>query len=145
MSLVHSAIEEGERKVARLRILVVDDNDDVADCLAMLLQSLGHLPRACCSGRDCLACLYEFRPDVILLDLSMPAQDGFEICRLIRQTPGFEAVPIIACSALDPYSVCERADGCEFSHYLVKPVSSRQLQAAIEEAVAEETAELAAH
>lgn len=120
---------------SQLRVLVVDDNDDIADCLAMMLRRLGHLPKACCSGRDCLKCLYEFRPDIILLDLSLPEQDGFEICRLIQSRQGFEDIPIVACSALDPCSIEEHAAGCRFSSYLMKPVDLRRLQTAIRETV----------
>ncbi|HVX12193.1 MAG TPA: response regulator [Pirellulales bacterium] len=119
--------------------MVVDDNDEVAGCIAIMLQSLGHQAHACCSGGDCLESLTEFRPDLILLDLSMPVQDGFETCRQIRQTNGFEVVPVIVCSALDPYLVQDRAQGCHFSHHLVKPVSVRQLQAAIEEVLGDST------
>jgi CheY-like chemotaxis protein len=122
-----------------LRVLIADDNVDVAECLAMMLKRLGHLVQTCDSGPECLARLQEFRPDLVLLDLSMPVQDGFDTCREIRRTQGFEHLPVIACSALDPYLVQERAAGCHFSHHLVKPVSSRQLRAAIEEAVGEST------
>lgn len=134
MSLFGQNLDEGAPELHGLRVLVVDDNEDVANCLAVMLQRLGHLAQACYSGRDCLACVDEFRPHVIVLDLSMPVLDG---CREIRRANGFEDVPVIACSALDPYLVQERDQGCRFSHHLVKPVSSRQLQAAIEEAVAE--------
>jgi CheY-like chemotaxis protein len=137
MSLADDSFDEQGPRPYGLRVLVVDDNDDVADCLVMILERLGHLARGCCSGRDCLACLHEFRPDVVVLDLSMPALDGFDTCRQIRRTRGFEHVPVVACSALDPYQVQQRDEGCDFSHHLVKPVSSRQLQAALEEAVAE--------
>ena len=123
-----------------LRVLVVDDNEEIGQCLTLLLQRLGHVARACVSGQGCLACLGEFRPHVILLDLSMPGQDGFETCRLIRQTDGFGDIAIIACSALDPYLVDERARACHFSYHLVKPVSLRQLQAALEEAIEEQLA-----
>lgn len=137
MSLFGQNLDEGAPELHGLRVLVVDDNEDVANCLAVMLQRLGHLARGCCSGRDCLACLHEFRPHVVVLDLSMPVLDGFDTCRELRRTSGFENVPVIACSALDPHLVQDRAEGCQFSHHLVKPVSSRQLQAAIEEAVAE--------
>ncbi len=137
MSLFGQNLDERGSETRGLRVLVVDDNDDVADCLVVMLQRLGHLAQACCSGRDCLACLHQFRPQVIVLDLSMPVQDGFETCRQIRHIGAFENLPVIACSALDPYLVQDRAEGCHFSHHLVKPVSCRQLQAAIEEAVAE--------
>lgn len=140
MALLRNGFEDQQSTSKRLRVLVVDDNEDVGQCLTLLLQRMGHVARACLSGQDGLACLRDFRPQVILLDLSMPGQDGFEICRLIRQTGGFENVAIIACSALDPYLVDERARQCHFSHYLVKPVSLRQLQAAIEEAVEEQLA-----
>jgi len=131
VAVVANDFQQGQQVVRRLRVLVVDDNNDVADCLVMLLRGIGHSARACYSGRDCLGCLDEFQPQVVLLDLSMPEQDGFDICRLIRQTEGFEEVFIVACSALDPYLVEELAKGCRFSRYLVKPVSSRQLWAAL--------------
>lgn len=115
------------------RVLVVDDNDDVADCLVMLLRRIGHDAQGCYSGAECLGCLEEFRPDVILLDISMPILDGIETCALIRRSPGFEDVPVIACSALAPYTVQEYSLGCDFSYHLVKPVSLRELQVAIEE------------
>ena len=120
------------------RVLVVDDNDDVADCLVMLLRRMGHDAQACYSGAECLGCLEDFRPELILLDISMPILDGIETCILIRRTPGFEEVPVIACSALDPYIVQEHAVGCGFSHHLVKPVSLRALQAAVEEVVCDQ-------
>ena len=135
MSVVANSIDDVGPSWAGLRVLVVDDNDDVADCLVMMLQRLGYLARACCCGRDCLGCLHEFRPQAILLDLSMPFQDGFETCRQIRQTEGFEDVPVIACSALDWFEVAERAVGYKFTSHLTKPVSYRQLQATIEESV----------
>jgi CheY-like chemotaxis protein len=131
-----SLIENGCNETGpRHRVLVVDDNDDVADCLAKLLRQLGYLARACCSAHDCLELLYEFRPQVVLLDLSMPVQDGFDTCRLIRQTQGFEDLPVIACSALDRFEVEERGSGCGFCRHLVKPVTARQLKTAIEQAL----------
>jgi CheY-like chemotaxis protein len=137
MSLPGNSLDQRRAPRTGVRVLVVDDNFDVADCLAMMLHRLGHRARTCNSGRDGLECLNEFRPDLVLLDLNMPAQDGFETCRQIRRTGGFERVPIIACSALDPYLVQDQAEGCHFSHHLVKPVSSRQLRVAIEEALGE--------
>ena len=139
MSLVENRFDGHPANITGLRVLVVDDNEDLAACLAMMLERLGHQARTCCSGGDCLESLGEFRPDLILLDLNMPIQDGFETCRQIRRTDGFEDVPVIACSALDPYLVQDHAEGCHFSHHLVKPVSSRQLRVALEEALGEST------
>ena len=137
MSLITNDSQRGQLR-SGYRVLVVDDNDDVADCLVMLLRRMGHVAQACYSGAECLGCLEEFRPHVVLLDISMPILDGIETCILIRRTPGFEEMPVIACSALDPYTVREHAVGCGFSYHLVKPVSLRELQAAIEEVVSEQ-------
>lgn len=137
MSIVENDFCAKGQTMSQHRVLVVDDNDDVADCLVMLLRRLGYLARACCSARDCLECLYEFRPHVILLDLSMPVWDGFDTCRRIRHCDGFEDIPVIACSALDPCEVQERAADGDFFDHLVKPIGLRELHAAVEHALDE--------
>lgn len=115
-----------------MRVLVVDDSPDVAECLVMLLRYLGHFADACCSGRECLQRLEDFRPQAILLDINMPLEDGFEICRQIRRRRGFADIPIIACSAMDRWQVEEQIHDCGFSAHLVKPVSAAQIEAAIQ-------------
>lgn len=116
-------------------MLVVDDNNDIADTLKLMLQALGHESRSCNSCYECLCCLEDFRPDIVLLDLCLPECDGFEIYRQIRQHEAYRCLPVIACSALDP-ELCEheKPQNCDFAAYLVKPVTLLCLQAALAQA-----------
>lgn len=117
------------------RVLIVDDNHDIADCLAMLFKALGHLPRACHSGQACLECVDEFQPDLIFLDLNMPLLDGFETCRQIRARNGHRNIPVIACTALAKETVAHRLEDCGFDAYVRKPANMPQLEAIIAEAM----------
>ena len=70
------------------RILVVDDNRDSADSLAMMLRLTGHEIRTAYDGLEAVAAAAAFRPDVVLLDIGMPRMNGYEACRRIREQPG---------------------------------------------------------
>lgn len=119
----------GERLISRLdrRVLIVDDTRDSAETLAMLARHLGYRVQLCFSGLNCLECLDEFRPDVVLLDLGMPLMDGFDVCRAIRGRSEFQNVVVIACTSFDRHEECERALAAGFSHFLQKPVPLRVL------------------
>ena len=70
-----------------LRILVVDDNRDAADSLAMLLRIMGNDIRTAHDGQEAVEAAEEFRPDVVLLDIGLPKLNGYEACRRIREQP----------------------------------------------------------
>jgi CheY-like chemotaxis protein len=102
------------------RILVVDDEHDVADSLVLFLETYGAEVRAAYGGSAALDAVETFKPEVILLDLGMPCVDGFETARRIRSTPDGSDVEIIALTAWDKESVADRACGL-FDNHLVKP------------------------
>ena len=79
-----------------LRILVVDDNRDAADSLAMLLQMMGNEIRTAYDGAEAVVAAAEFRPDVVLLDIGLPKLNGYEACRRIREQPGARRMVLIA-------------------------------------------------
>ena len=92
-------------------VLVVDDDASVRTSLARLLRA-SRLSVACASGgADALARLAEFTPDLVLLDLSMPQIDGFEVLRRIRADRRTAAVPVIMLSAMLDPALRERAIG----------------------------------
>src|SRR5262245_45156990 len=86
----------GEVGAIRCRVLVVDDNEDAARTLAMLVREVGGESQAVGDGQSALGCLLEFQPQIVLLDIGLPGVDGYETCRRIRQSPGGSDVMIVA-------------------------------------------------
>jgi len=105
------------------RILLVDDNFDVLDAGAELLRAYGHDVRTAISGVDALDCVKTFTPDIVLLDIGMPGMDGYEVCRRLRQTPGFEKTVIIANSGYGLGKEQDLSRDVGFDRYLVKPIN----------------------
>ncbi len=93
-----------------LRVLVVDDNADAADGMAMLLSALGHEVQVCRSGPEALAAAPRFRPRVVLLDLGMDGMDGFETARRLRS---LESAGWRDASGTDAASSCAGSTGAE--------------------------------
>ncbi len=110
------------------RILVVDDNPDVAESSATMLSLAGHDVKKALSGRKALEMAKEFRPAVILLDIGMPDLDGYEVARLMRQAPELRSACLIAVSGYDTPADRERSVHAGFDHHVVKPVTIEALQ-----------------
>ena len=71
-----------------LRILVVDDHQDCADSLAMLVELSGHVVETAYDGPSAIVLAHDFKPDIVLLDIAMPEMDGYEVAgRLLSQFP----------------------------------------------------------
>nr|WP_081984321.1 PAS domain S-box protein [Massilia sp. JS1662] len=119
----------GAAPLAGQRILVVDDNQDAADTLAMLLDADGAQARAVYDGPSALAVLPALRPHTVLLDLGMPDMDGFEVARRIRADPALAGVRIVALTGWGQESDRERTRGAGFDFHLTKPVDLHVLHA----------------
>lgn len=116
----------GDDKSA-LRILIVDDNRDSADSLALMLEMMGNETCTAYDGEEAVAGADEFRPDVILLDIGMPKLNGYEVCRRIRELePGREIV-IVAQTGWGQEEDRRRTEDAGFDHHLVKPVDPQAL------------------
>ena len=114
------------------RVLVVDDNQDAADSLALLLQLDGHDVRVVYDGAAALAALdaaQPWRPAVVLLDLGMPGMDGLEVARRLRANDAAAATLLVALTGWGQHTDRERTRAAGFDHHLVKPVDARALQA----------------
>src|ERR1041384_5112883 len=90
------------------RVLVVDDNRDVANSVAALLRLLGHTVLPAYDGATALALAGNFKPDVAILDLNMPKMDGFEVARQLRELPDLKPLKIVALTALDETMLAHR-------------------------------------
>ena len=104
------------------RILVIDDDRDVADSLAMLLNCLGMDVRVAYGGASALAAVGEFRPDMAFVDIGMPDMDGYETACRIRALPEGQGVFLVALTGWGQASDRQRAVEAGFDRHLVKPI-----------------------
>jgi signal transduction histidine kinase len=105
-----------------LRILVVDDNEDAADSLALLLSTYGHEVRTAYCGAEALAAAQSFSPEVTLQDVGLPDMDGYEIARRLRELNQTRQATIIALTGFSRPEDATQALAAGFNHHLCKPV-----------------------
>ncbi|WP_375444788.1 PAS domain S-box protein [uncultured Fibrella sp.] len=106
----------------RQRILVVDDNRDAADTLAMLLKLKKHEVHVRYSGREAIEAAETLKPEIVLLDISMPELDGYQTAMLIRQQPWGSSLVLIALTGYGQEEDRRRSFEAGFDGHLVKPV-----------------------
>jgi signal transduction histidine kinase len=106
-----------------LDILVIEDNDDVADTLASWLGHMGHNVRVARTGTSGLELVLKTKPDVVLCDVGLPEMDGVEVCKRIRaQSGGFRPL-MVALTGWGKEEDRKRTTDAGFDHHLVKPVA----------------------
>src|ERR1044071_6339520 len=113
------------------RILVVEDDPDIAELVTRYLDKAGFITERAASGRDALQAINTRTPELIVLDLMLPQVDGLEVCRLVRANDATAAIPIIMLTARADES--ERIVGLELGadDYLAKPFSPNELVARV--------------
>ena len=116
------------RTAQRKRILVVDDNEDAATMMALLLKKWGHTVEVAHDGQEALLTGARFLPELILMDIGMPVMDGHEACVRMRGTPWGGAINIVALTGWGQQEDKLRSERAGFDHHLVKPVSRDALQ-----------------
>jgi CheY-like chemotaxis protein len=121
-----SATDAGVQKIRS--VLVVDDNVDAADTLGELLTAWGYDVIVAHDGPAALAALQDATPDIALLDIGMPAMDGYELAAHLRFQPGCEELPIVAITGSGGPEDVRRSRAKGFSAHLVKPVSAASLK-----------------
>jgi CheY-like chemotaxis protein len=116
---------------AARRVLIVDDNVDATTGLRMLLEGAGHQVQVAHDGSAALALAASFVPEIILLDLSLPDMDGFEIARQLRRRDGPRPF-IVAVSGFGRHEDVERGREAGIDEHFVKPVDADLLFELIE-------------
>jgi CheY-like chemotaxis protein len=109
------------------RVLIVDDNVDAADSLALILQLDGHVTRTGYSAQDAFDLAVAFEPEVMLLDIGLPEMDGYEVARRIRASGRPAGVKLIALTGYGQVDDLRRAHEAGFDDHLVKPVDFETL------------------
>ena len=113
------------------RVLVVEDDRDIADLVAYHLGRAGYSTECLYSGHTVLASLRDDPPDLLVLDLMLPGQSGLEICRAVRSEPQLANIPIIMLTARSEEA--DRVAGLELGadDYVTKPFSPKELVARV--------------
>ena len=105
------------------RVLVVDDNHDGADILAMLVQEAGHQVQVAYDGPGALESASAFLPDLVLLDIGLPGLDGYEVAKRIRLQPALSDVVLVALTGYGHDTDRLLSQDAGFDHHLVKPTN----------------------
>jgi PAS domain S-box-containing protein len=111
-----------------LRVLVVDDNQDAAEVLRMLLESAGFNAQAVNSGAAALAAIPDYWPSVILMDIGMPGMSGHDVARRIREQPQFNDITLVALTGWGQEEDRRESKASGFDHHLTKPVNFKILK-----------------
>jgi signal transduction histidine kinase/CheY-like chemotaxis protein len=118
---------DNDEQTTRHRILLVDDNQTTTTVFTMLLKNVGCEVAAANDGARALELTPSFKPDVIMLDLSMPGMDGYETCRRIREQPAGKNIVLLAVTGLGGAETVKRAREAGFDDVLVKPVRAADI------------------
>jgi CheY-like chemotaxis protein len=106
----------------RRRILIVDDSEDGAESLSMLLQLAGHETHMAHDGRAAIEAAERLRPDAILLDIGLPIMNGYEVCSHIRRQPWGKSLVLVALTGWGQEEDRHRSREAGFDAHMVKPV-----------------------
>jgi signal transduction histidine kinase len=128
-ALAETAPSEPRAETApQRRVLVVDDNRDLAESLGMVLRLWGHDVKVVYDGPGAVAAAREYRPDVVFLDIGLPGFDGYEVARRLRGPLGFRDARVVAITGYGREEDRRKAREAGFDMHLTKPVDPEELQ-----------------
>jgi PAS domain S-box-containing protein len=119
---------ESTSGLPRFRVMVVDDNRDAAESLAMLLRLAGQEVKTAYDGPTTLELVPEFQPHLVFLDIGMPGMDGYQVASKLRQQPSSRNLPLVAVTGWGQADDKRRSRDAGFDHHLVKPVEPGALE-----------------
>lgn len=105
------------------RVLIIDDNEDAASILEMVVSAYGHHAEVANSGRDGLQIAATFFPEIVFLDIGMPEMDGYEVAVALRKLPSLEHVYIAAVTGWNDASTQAQVISAGFDLHLTKPAA----------------------
>lgn len=111
-----------------LRVLVVDDQRDLADCVALLIEAMGHRARAVYDGTEALEAGRAYAPDLMLVDIGMPGMTGYELAGAVRRDPVLSRVRLVALTGYGREEDRARVHDAGFDLHLTKPVADTTLR-----------------
>lgn len=117
-----------------LKILIIDDNKDLADIMCQLISFLGYKAESSYNGKDGIAKARELQADVIICDIGLPDISGYEVAKLIRKDSIIQDTLLIALSGYAQSQDKDHSQEAGFDMHLVKPVSLETLEMILKEA-----------
>ena len=130
--LTHAPSDAHDTKPASARrVMVVDDNKDAADTLAVLLELDGHQTVVAHDGDEALRMAPEFQPELVFLDIGMPIKNGYEVAREMRQIPGMRDIVLAALTGWGTDADRARSKDAGFDHHMTKPADLESIDAVI--------------
>lgn len=108
---------------SKKKVLVVEDNEDNREIFVFRLQQWGFEVLVAANGKEALEIAYQFKPDIIFMDLKMPIMDGWEATRALRQTDWGKDLPVIAVTAHAMSEEREKALTAGCNDFIPKPVT----------------------
>jgi CheY-like chemotaxis protein len=115
------------------RVLVVDDNEDAADTMRMLLELMGHDARTAYNGPAALRVAHEMRPQLVLLDIGMPGMNGYQVAARLRASEETRDAVLVAVTGWGQAEDRQRSHDAGFDHHLVKPAEPAMLSVLLAE------------
>jgi len=117
------------------RVLVVDDNVDAAESIALVLRLSGYEAACVYDGPAALDAANDYRPDVFVLDIGLPGMTGYELAHKLREQPQFRKTPIVAVTGYGQYDDRQRSRQAGFDYHLTKPVNPDVLQVLLNQSI----------
>ena len=114
-------------------ILIVDDEPNVAVPIQFLMEQQGYRVMIAGRGEDALDLIYQYKPDLLLLDIMLPGIDGYEVCEIVRLNPNFRKVKIIFLTAKGREEEIAKGLALGADAYITKPYSNAELVAKVKE------------
>jgi CheY-like chemotaxis protein len=131
MAPAEPSIQPGDASEPAMRaldIVLIEDNEDSADIMAMWLEGIGHNVHIARTGPDGLAMVLRVRPQLVLCDIGLPGMDGVEICRRLMTLDLVPRPLMVALTGWGMEADRQRSDEAGFTHHLVKPVALAKLR-----------------
>ena len=113
-------------------ILVVDDTPTNLRALSLMLRRAGYMSRTATDGQQALERVEELLPDLILLDVSMPGLDGYDVCEILKASPATRDIPILFISAMDQTEDKVKAFAVGGVDYITKPIQFEEVLARVQ-------------
>lgn len=120
-------MSDEEEQLPPSKVLIADDNPQILELLEAYLEPLELEVSLAADGQVALDKVESAAPDLILLDVMMPKQSGFEVCRTLKEDARYRDIPIVMITALNEVGDQERARECGADDFLCKPVNKLEL------------------